>query len=151
MVTATPTTLEVGIPNGTHGWLKVRAEMATGGGINASVSTASPAGQEMLHRELPSLTAYLQQEKVSVNAVAIHAATAEASSAGGSGSGTNASMNGGSGQTPQRNSEGGEKLLRTGGILTDRAGESISFTETDKDGLTVPALYGGGTWLSVRA
>ncbi len=151
MLTATPTTLEVGIPNGAHGWLKVRAEMVSGGGINASVSTASPAGQEMLHRELPSLTAYLQQEKVSVNAVAIHAATAEASRAGGSGPGTNVSMDGGNGQTQQRNSEGGEKLLRTGGILTDRAGESISFTETDKDGLTVPALYGGGTWLSVRA
>ncbi|WP_433983147.1 hypothetical protein RBB78_16320 [Tunturiibacter empetritectus] len=42
-LSATPTALEVGIPDGTHGWLKVRAEMADGGVVNASVSAASPA------------------------------------------------------------------------------------------------------------
>ena len=62
-LSASPTALEVGIPDGTHGWLKVRAEMADGGVVNASVSAASPASQEMLHRELPSLTAYLQSER----------------------------------------------------------------------------------------
>jgi hypothetical protein len=152
MFTATPTTLEVGVPNGTHGWLRVRAEMASGGGVNASVSAISSGGQEMLHRELPSLTAYLQQEKVSVNAVVIHAAAAESSKVGGSGSDANASMDGGGSQTPHRNSEGGEKLVRGGGMFPGRTGESISFTDADKDGSITPVLYdGGGTWLSVRA
>ena len=52
--------------NGTQGWLKIRAEMTDGGVVNASVSATTSAGQEMLHRELPSLTAYLQQEQIGV-------------------------------------------------------------------------------------
>jgi hypothetical protein len=96
MLTATPTSIEVGIQNGTHGWLEVRAEMTEGGVVNASVSAASSVGQEMLHRELPGLTAYLQEEKVAVNAVIIHApSTAGADAQGSSG------MNGAGGQTPQ--------------------------------------------------
>jgi hypothetical protein len=70
LLAVTPTSLEVGIADGTHGWLKIRAEME-GGVVTASVSSGSIAGQEMLHRELPSLAAYLQDEKVSVNALVI--------------------------------------------------------------------------------
>jgi hypothetical protein len=70
LLAVTPTSLEVGVANGTHGWLKIRAEME-GGVVTASVSSGSIAGQEMLHRELPSLAAYLQDEKVSVNALVI--------------------------------------------------------------------------------
>jgi len=50
--------------------------MTDGGVVNASVSAVSSAGQEMLHRELPALTAYLQEEKVAVNAVAVHGPSA---------------------------------------------------------------------------
>ena len=69
---ATPNTLEIGIQSGTHGWLKVRADMAAGGVVNAAVSSSSSEGQEMLHRELPALTAFLRQEKVAVNAIVVH-------------------------------------------------------------------------------
>ena len=63
MLMATPTALEVGIQNGTHGWLKVRAEMVEGGVVNASMSATSSEGQEMLHRELPALTLFYRRRR----------------------------------------------------------------------------------------
>jgi hypothetical protein len=147
MITATPTTLEVGIPNGTHGWLNVRAEMADGG-INASVSAATSAGQEMLHRELPSLTAYLQQEKVAVNTVVIHTVAPETLESRGSTTGMDGSSGG---QTPQKNNEGGEQLRNGGRATASRADEIVRYQETGEDGLLRLATYAGGSWLSVRA
>ena len=63
---ATPTTLEVGLPNGTQGWLKIRAEVGNEGNVNASLSAATSAGQQSLHRQLPALNAYLHSEQVAV-------------------------------------------------------------------------------------
>jgi hypothetical protein len=147
---ATPTALEVGISNGTQGWLKVRAEMASGGGINASLSATIPAGQEMLHRELPALTAYLQQERVAVNSVVVHAsATAGTDSrgfAGGMGSD-------GGGQAQQRSDEGaaGRQMLNGASGYTDDITHEGAST-VDADGLLSPLRYAvGGSWLSVRA
>ena len=65
---ATPTTLEVGVPDGTQGWLKIRAEVGDQGQVNASLAAGSSAGQEMLHRELPALNAYLHSEQMRVTA-----------------------------------------------------------------------------------
>jgi hypothetical protein len=150
MLTATPTMLEVGIQNGTHGWLKVRAEMADGGVVNASVSTASPAGQEMLHRELPALTAYLQDEKVAVNAVVIHAASVTGGDARSS-----AGMGAASGQTSQRNDGGGEQhpdIRKTALNGPDKGGMENSVHGVDENGSLPLAAYAiGGAWLSVRA
>ena len=70
LLAATPTSLEVGIANGTHGWLKIRAEMEDGV-VTASLLPGSMATQEMLHRELPSLVAYLQEEKLGVNTLVV--------------------------------------------------------------------------------
>ena len=78
--------------------------MTDGGVVNASVSTTSPAGQEMLHRELPALNAYLQEEKVAVNAVIIHNPPVGMDARSSSG------MGGGGGQTPQRSDEGEGKI-----------------------------------------
>ena len=155
MLTATPTTLEVGIANGTHGWLKVRAEMATGGGVNASLSAASPAGQEMLHRELPSLTAYLQQEQVAVNAVVVHPSVAENHLPGMAG-GMGGDANGQAQQRSGQGGDGGQGLSGQGprdlvlGYPNDTAYGDAS--RVDVDGLLLPVTYaGGGSWLSVRA
>jgi hypothetical protein len=147
---ATPTTLEVGIANGTQGWLKIRAELATGGGVNASLSTASPAGQEMLHRELPSLAAYLQQAQVAVNSVVVHPAMAGNDShslAGGMGGDV-------SGQTQQRNDQGGEARQGWDGPVSSYVEEVAydSASGVGADGLLSPVTYaGGGSWLNVRA
>jgi hypothetical protein len=147
-LTATPTSLEVGIQNGIHGWLKVRAEMSDGV-VNASVSAASSVGQEMLHRELPALTAYLQQEKVAVNAVVVHSPTSAGTDARGS-SGTD----GAGGQTAQRGNEGDEHqnfrkatLDGIGATMTYRSPHGV-----DEDGsLPLAGYASGGSWLSVRA
>jgi hypothetical protein len=150
MLTATPTALEVGIQNGTHGWLSVRAEMADGGVVNASVSATSSAGQEMLHRELPALTAYLQEEKVAVNAIVVHTTPAVASEGRNS-----AGADGAGGQAQQRGNEGGDQqqsvrkqiLNDTGGTMTYPGLQGV-----DEDGLVSLATYeSGGSWLSVRA
>jgi hypothetical protein len=150
MLTATPTALEVGIQNGTHGWLSVRAEMADGGVVNASVSATSAAGQEMLHRELPALTAYLQEEKVAVNAIVVHTTPAVAPEGRNS-----AGTDGAGGQAQQRGNEGGDQqqsvrkqiLNDTGGTMTYPGLQGI-----DEDGLVSLATYeSGGSWLSVRA
>jgi hypothetical protein len=149
-LTATPTALEVGIQNGTHGWLKVRAEMTDGGVVNASVSAASSAGQEMLHRELPAMTAYLQEEKVAVNAIVVHAplvAGAESRSSTGT--------DGTGGQTPQRSNEEGEQQQNVRKSISDSPDEAMTYQGShgmDEDGpLSLATYASGGSWLSVRA
>jgi len=149
---ATPTALEVGLANGTQGWLKIRAELTDGGVVNASLSSATPAGQEMLHRELPALTAYLQEERVAVNTVVVPATAAagtESRFAGG--------MNEeGSGQAEQGGRQGGgddrQRLIYG---VSDRADEiptHMSLSGFDEDGLLSAGTYeGGGSWLNVRA
>lgn len=138
--TTTPTVLEVGIPSGTQGWLKVRAELA-GGGVNASVSAASSAGQEMLHRELPGLTAYLRQEKVAVNSVVVHAPAGDAfrGLSGGLGNGVGGQMQGQGRSGRQPTSTASQMFF-----------EGARIPEGDEVLTAVQSLRGGGGWLSVR-
>jgi hypothetical protein len=146
---ATPSALEVGIPDGTHGWLKVRAEMADGGVVNASVSAASLASQEMLHRELPSLTAYLQSEKVAVNTVVVHSTTGVGAESRGNPAG---SESGGAGQTPQKSNEGGGQRQNSADAAADEVVGYEGVQGVGEDGaLPLASLSGGGSWLSVRA
>ncbi len=149
VLTATPTALEIGIQNGTQGWLKVRAEIADGGAVNATVSAASSAGQEMLHRELPALAAYLQQEKVAVNAIAVHTPLA-----GGTESRNSTGSDGAGGQT-QRGNEGGEQQQNAGRQTLAGPDEAMTYRAPrgfDEDGSLSLATYAtGGSWLSVRA
>jgi len=63
---ASPTVLEVGVPDGSHGWLKIRAEIGESGTVQASVSSATHAGHESLHRDLPEMTAFLASEQLPV-------------------------------------------------------------------------------------
>jgi hypothetical protein len=149
MLSATPTSLEVGIQNGTQGWLKVRAEMTDGGVVNASVSTTSAAGQEMLHRELPGLTAYLQQEKVAVNTVTVHAPSAAWADTRSS-SGTD----GAGGQAPQRSNEGEQQHQSLRKTTLNGSEEAIPYRSLQgvvEDGSLPPTYVNGGSWLSVRA
>ena len=81
-LTATATTLEVGIPNGAHGWLKIRAEIGSGGEVTAALSSASSSGQEMLRRELPSLSSFLQEEHLMVHPVIVTKTTVEGGGSG---------------------------------------------------------------------
>jgi hypothetical protein len=149
---ATPMALEVGVSNGTQGWLKIRAEMTDGGVVNASLSSPSSAGQEMLHRELPALTAYLQEERVGVNTVVVPATAA---------AGTDSRFAGGTdreggGQSQQGSSQGGtddgQRLIRGSTDRTDEIPMYMALNGVGEDGLLSPGPYaGGGSWLNVRA
>jgi hypothetical protein len=146
MLEATPTTLEVGVSNGTHGWLKIRAEMADGGVVNASVSAATTAGQEMLHRELPSLTAYLHEEQISVGSVAVHTTSAAGSREFG---GTESDA--GREQMQQRQ-EGESKRGAMGTALADSGDAYFQGGSSGTTEMATHVIYtGGGSWLSVRA
>jgi hypothetical protein len=149
MLTATPTALEVGIQNGTHGWLKVRAEMADGGAVSATVSAATSAGQEMLHRELPAITAYLQQEKLAVSSVAVHITAATGADSKQYSEGRQS----GGEEMSQRSDQGGRQLFERN---APNVTEEITTYETSNgvgvDGQLTAATYAvGGNWLSVRA
>lgn len=150
-LTASPTALEVGVPNGTHGWLKIRAEMTSGGVVDASLSTSSTSGQEMLHRELPSLTTFLQNEHVAVNTVVIQ----PAATAGAGFHGLAGGMNGDGRGQAQSGGQGGEGRQETSGAVLNHAENArsyVSVPEIGGDDLLSSVLYaGGGSWLSVRA
>ena len=55
------------MPGGTHGWLKIRAEIGEGGAVSASISPSTKDGQESLHRDLPAISAFLESERVPVS------------------------------------------------------------------------------------
>lgn len=151
-LSATPMALEVGVANGTHGWLKVRAEMTGDGLVNTSLSTSSSSTEEMLHRELPSLSAYLRHEHVSVNTVVIQPAILPTvnlrETAGGIGEESR-------GQAQQEQAQGGEnKHESASGTGYDaRTGDSSSIERgIGGDELLMPISYtGGGGWLNIRA
>ncbi len=149
---ATPTALEVGLANGTQGWLKIRAEMTDGGVVTASLSSATSAGQEMLHRELPALTAYLQEERVAVNTVVV-----PANAAAGTEPRFTGGMNGeGSGQAQQGSHHGGgdtrQELISGTSDRADEIPTYMGLNGVGDDGLLSGGTYaGGGSWLNVRA
>jgi hypothetical protein len=148
---ATPATLEVGVADGSRGWLKIRAEMADGGGVNASLSTASSSGQDLLHKELPSLTAYLQSEHIAVNRVIVQPASAPVSDFRACAGAMN---NHGREQSRQSGSQGGENRQNASSpVLSRLERNKISgISESRADDLFSSFPYsGGGSWLSVRA
>lgn len=147
MLAATPTALEVGIQSGEHGWVKVRAEVSEAGGVNASISSVSSAGQEMLHRELPAMNAFLQAEKVDVTSVVIHA-THIASEDRSFGAGA------GGGQAQQGRNDGGQAQQNSGRPASgsaDRGAMYESISGASDDALHAAVTYSqDGSWLSVR-
>jgi hypothetical protein len=144
VLSASTTVLEVGVMSGTHGWLKIRAEMGGEGVVNAAVSAGSATGQDMLHRELPGLTGYLQQTQAGVNATVVDRTHgAMQTTAGFAGSGE---------QTSQRQPQG------AGAAGVDREISPGSREEATFDGSGLPVasgslpvlLEGSGSWLNVR-
>jgi hypothetical protein len=154
---ATPTTLEVGVPNGTEGWLRVRAQVGEQGQVNASVAAGSSAGQEMLHRELPALNAYLHSEQMTVTTT-----VAERSFAASGGGSMGTADDAGRAMSANAGSTNGGG---TGGQQSDPAqrGPSGSFDVGDalrghngaglgESGHAHPSLDGqSGRWLNVQA
>ena len=68
-----PNILEVGIDSGTHGWLRVRAELGQTGEVMASVVAGSAGQAETLRREVPAMSSYLAGESVGVSSLVVNA------------------------------------------------------------------------------
>lgn len=148
-IAATPTALEVGLPGGSHGWLKVRAELGGDGSVHASMSTNSAAGNEILRRELPQLTSYLHQEQIRVNSVVVHAPQASTDfSNQPSNEGQRQAMNGGS-----QDSHRGDAGARDSGPSHSQARtmQTAPVLDVEGDLLLSGGLGAAGGWLSVRA
>lgn len=144
-LSSTPLTLEVGVSTGTHGWLRVRAEMGDGGAVVASVVASSPVAAEALHRGLPAMHEYLVHEQVGIASVAISNSSLPAESGDGGGS---AGLDQPAGRQDARDqsSTPGQPANSSGGWDDKDASFQTGLQE-------LPFLYarsGGGSWLSVR-
>jgi hypothetical protein len=159
VLAAGPGQLEVGVLDGTHGWLKIRAELGSDGSINALL-TSNATAHEGLKEAVPALSGYLLSESLNVGRIAVHRPP--------EGSATGSDMtnaNGGSGrrddgtaspyQDADESTGSGKRLL---------SGNVYSATRQDIDssmsGISA-VLFGGasagfdgngiGSWLSVTA
>jgi hypothetical protein len=79
VMAAGPGRLDVGVFDGTHGWLRIRAELGAGGAVNASL-TASASAHEALRAAVPEMASYLQSEAVNVSKIAVHRVAENSSS-----------------------------------------------------------------------
>jgi hypothetical protein len=73
VLASTPTHLDVGVFDGTHGWLQIRAELNPSGGVNASLTT-STAAHDAVRAAVPEMTNYLHGEDLNVSRIAVHRA-----------------------------------------------------------------------------
>ena len=71
VMAAGPGRLDVGVFDGTHGWLRIHAELGAGGAVNASL-TASASAHEALRAAVPEMARYLESEAVTVSKIAVH-------------------------------------------------------------------------------
>jgi hypothetical protein len=164
MLRATPTSLEVGVATGAHGWLKIRADLTSEGVITASMSGISASVARELRSELPGLTSYLAEERVAVSVLSVDVATASISGAPthalmGTGTGLDGDQGGGAG-TSQREAEtqqhspkpiAAEDEVRGRDSVSPSAVRYGIETSLGDAGLGSPAGYGsGGGWLNVR-
>lgn len=154
-VSAGPGQLEVGVLDGTHGWLKIRAEMGSDGSVTAML-TSSVTAHEALKEAVPELAGYLASESVNVGKIAVHPAS-ESSAAGGdlsNANGGSAARDGGT-DSPYKSpyQGGGPGLNMHGAEATQQDVDSVV------SGISA-ALFGTGSrfsgngigsWLSVTA
>jgi len=126
-----PARLDVGVFDGTHGWLRIRAELSTGGAVNASL-TAGATAHESLRAVLPEMASYLQSEAVSVSRIAVHRAAA-----GSNGMGTS---EGQQNDGAPRQGAAGEQGQNGGGSLK----RNVPATEQSEAGLVITATRAAG-------
>jgi hypothetical protein len=147
-LTATPNVLEVGIASGSHGWLRVRAELGPAGEVAASVSAASAGAAEGLHKELPAISAYLAEERVGVGSLVVHAMERGAGA-------QDSAMNAGTGAAGSRAGSGQRDKDLSFAMQEGRRGGGVVDTELSGglDAVSQPWMShgnGSGGWVSVR-
>jgi hypothetical protein len=144
---ATPTSLEVGVPGATQGWLRIRAESGSDG-IHALLSSSSHSGQNLLRDQLPAINTYLQGEQINASVklldkVANYPDTANARSGSG--------MDGHPAQQDraQTDRQPSEQLRNTSSQMPGHA-----YSNSEQSGIGVLLSSGSmhsGSWLSVLA
>jgi hypothetical protein len=137
---ASPTVLEVGVPSGSHGWLKIRAEIDSTGAVQASLSPATHAAHETLHRDLPALTSFLAGEQV---AVQLH--ITEAPQALATGTATDHDFTQNAATSGQGGDDRGDRSNPEAPVPADAL--ETEWTTT----AYAPAIRNGGSWLNVVA
>jgi hypothetical protein len=71
VVSSSPRQIEVGILDGTHGWLHVRAALSSDGTVGASLLATSTA-HDSIRESLPAMASYLRAESVQVDSIVVH-------------------------------------------------------------------------------
>ncbi len=147
-ISSGPGQLEVGVLDGTHGWLSIRTEMGHNGAVNALVTSGATA-HDALRETIPAMAGYLAAEQLNVDRIAVGSAP-EGSFAGSgladSGQGSKSQQerpDGGTAAPAQSNGDGGSQAGPAGA-------EGISAALFGGAG-TVFRGEGIGSWLSVTA
>lgn len=142
--------LEIGVADAGHGWMKVRAELAHGGGVNALIVVHGNGAIEKMQSESPALNAFLAQEHMQLKSFTVRAMEAGAATADAmTGQGRQAESNGGAprqGQAPTLNSgreETTQGVAHLAGVL-NVVGQMVASRGSLMD------VVGTGSWLSVR-
>ncbi len=147
---ATPTTLEVGVPSGTQGWLRIRAEVGAPGEVNASLSAASSGGRDLLHSQMPALNAFLHSEQLAVTAGGLGSGGLGSGGLGSDASGgSNASLlHGGGAQSGGSQREAGN--VTGSDLVPSYAARSAASEATGTLSSGTSTSGDSGRWLNVR-
>ena len=82
LLVSTPRQMEVGINDGAHGWVEIKAQNISGQ-VSASLLTASSEAHSALHDQLPGISQYLAERQIGVQGLTVGQSHAFASSGGG--------------------------------------------------------------------
>ncbi len=158
ILASSPAKLDVGVFDGTHGWLRIRAEMGAGGAVSASLA-ASSAAHASLRAELPEMARYLASEAVSVSKLEVNRLVAGANGAPASSEQKNSEARG-QGQSSGQQEAGTNWWRKPPQALQGAASAAPDFAASGQGavyalarlgaGVGFPAAASGG-WLNVCA
>jgi hypothetical protein len=143
VLSSSPTKLEVGVFDGTHGWLQIRAELGTSGTVNASLTTSSVA-HDAVKAAVPEMSSYLQSEAVNVSRIAVHR-IAETSNSMSATSGDGQQNGGAQGQHSTRDNSGASQGSASMTSGSDRGYGSASGSGTTSAGVDDSAVAAAGS------
>jgi hypothetical protein len=147
---ATPNVVEIGVATGTHGWLRIRAELQPESGqVSAAVIAISSMSVDALHRQLPSIAAYLASEQVNVGSLVVSRASASPAANDSASSDTAAG-------TPQQQRQDGGSQRQSNFSTSPSFAQEWQDAEPSGAMNAVSAIgasfgSGGGGWLNVIA
>ena len=142
VMAAGPAQLDVGVFDGTHGWLRIRAELGAGGAVNASLTTSASA-HDAVKAAIPEMASYLQSEAVNVSRIAVHRVAESASSMSMSPEG---SRQGGDAQGHREARDGAGATQRSSTLENGDGSRSASGTVSSATGESVVGVAGFRDW-----